>query len=292
GMMPSYGLVSRYGVVAMGSSFDTIGVLGNNVEDAGLFFDITAGKDPMDATTVERAPSYDLANLDRSLKGKKIGIIKEYMAEGIDSGVKQTILGTVELMKKAGAEVTEISMPLADLALPCYYVLVPAEVSSNLARYDGIRFGHSSTKAQTLQESYLLSRNEGFGVEAKRRILIGTYLLSSGYYDAYYKKAQKVRTLIIDDFKQAFTKVDLLVGPAAPMPAFKLGERSKNPVQMYLADFCTVAVNLAGSCGISVPAGMVDGLPVGLQMIGPQQGETALLGAARAVEVLLAEAVL
>jgi len=289
GMMPSYGLVSRNGIIAMGSSFDTIGAMTNNVSDMGLIMDIIAGKDPDDATTVERDPSYRLSATAPSLKGKKIGLIKEYLAEGIDPRVKKTILETAEMLKAAGAEIEEISIPLVDLALAAYYILVPAEVSSNLARYDGVRFGHSSKAAANLEETYRLSRDEGFGAEAKRRILIGTYVLSSGYYDAYYKRAQKVRTLLIREFKKAFKTHDFLIGPNAPMPAFPIGEKAADPLQMYLADICTVAVNLVGSCGISVPAGMADGLPVGLQVIGPQHGEVGLLEAAQAAEAVIGD---
>jgi len=289
GMMPSYGLVSRNGIIAMGSSFDTIGAMTNNVSDMGLIMDIIAGKDPDDATTVERDPSYRLSATAPSLKGKKIGLIKEYLAEGIDPRVKKTILETAEMLKAAGAEIEEISIPLVDLALAAYYILVPAEVSSNLARYDGVRFGHSSKAAANLEETYRLSRDEGFGAEAKRRILIGTYVLSSGYYDAYYKRAQKVRTLLIREFKKAFKTHDFLIGPNAPMPAFPIGEKAADPLQMYLADICTVAVNLVGSCGISVPAGMADGLPVGLQVIGPQHGEAGLLEAAQAAEAVIGD---
>jgi len=273
----------------MGSSFDTIGAMTNNVSDMGLIMDIIAGKDPDDATTVERDPSYRLSATAPSLKGKKIGLIKEYLAEGIDPRVKKTILETAEMLKAAGAEIEEISIPLVDLALAAYYILVPAEVSSNLARYDGVRFGHSSKAAANLEETYRLSRDEGFGAEAKRRILIGTYVLSSGYYDAYYKRAQKVRTLLIREFKKAFKTHDFLIGPNAPMPAFPIGEKAADPLQMYLADICTVAVNLVGSCGISVPAGMADGLPVGLQVIGPQHGEVGLLEAAQAAEAVIGD---
>ncbi|HUC87174.1 MAG TPA: Asp-tRNA(Asn)/Glu-tRNA(Gln) amidotransferase subunit GatA [Candidatus Saccharimonadales bacterium] len=291
GMMPSYGLISRYGVVAMGSSFDTIGAMTNHTADMSLLIDIMADKDPKDATTVERAKSY-VDNLDSDLKGKKIGLVKEYLGEGTDPGVKQVILAAVDKMKQAGAEVIDVSLPSAvELALASYYILIPAEVSSNLARYDGIRYGYSTADAKTLADTYLRSRDEGFGAEAKRRILIGTYVLSSGYYDAYYKQAQKVRTLLIREFEAVFKDVDLLVGPNAPMPAFKLGERTQDPLQMYLADICTVAVNLVGSTAISVPAGETQGLPVGVQLIAPQRGERALLGAAKAVEALLGAAV-
>jgi aspartyl-tRNA(Asn)/glutamyl-tRNA(Gln) amidotransferase subunit A len=284
GMMPSYGLVSRSGVVAMGSSFDTMGVLTNHVADVGYIFNITAGKDPLDSTTVERADSYVLPQHPKSLKGVQAAVIKEYMAEGIDPNVKTVIETAVDELRAAGAEIHEISIPLLKKALGAYYILVPAEVSSNLARHDGIRYGYSSPDATNLEETYVLSRQQGFGAEAKRRIMIGTYVLSSGYYDAYYKRAQKVRTLLINEFKQAFQKYDVLLGPVAPTPAFKIGEKAADPVQMYLADICTVAVNLAGACGISVPAGDVDGLPVGLQIIGPQAGEVKTLEIAQAYE--------
>jgi aspartyl-tRNA(Asn)/glutamyl-tRNA(Gln) amidotransferase subunit A len=286
GYMPSYGLVSRYGVVAMGSSFDTMGAMANSVADAQLILDITAGHDPLDATTVERDSSGYVA-APAELKGKKIGIIQEYLAEGTDSGVKKTVLDAAAKFKSAGAEVTEISIPELEMALACYYILVPAEISSNLARYDGIRYGHCAQDAKNLKETYLRSRDEGFGPEAKRRIMIGTYVLSSGYYDAYYKRAQQVRTLLIRAFKKVFDEYDFLIGPVSPTPAFKLGEKAQDPVQMYLADVCTVAVNLVGSCGISVPAGEVDGLPVGLQIIGPQRGERQMLAAAKKAEELL-----
>jgi aspartyl-tRNA(Asn)/glutamyl-tRNA(Gln) amidotransferase subunit A len=288
GLMPSYGRVSRYGVVAMGSSFDVVGALTNSVDDAALILDIIAGKDPADATTVERDPSYLIPASPSPLKGKKIGLIKEYLADGTDPAVKRTILASAEKLRQAGAEVTEVSIPLVKLALACYYILVPAEISSNLARYDGIRFGHSSKQAHTLADTYLMSRNEGFGAEAKRRIITGTYVLSSGYHQAYYKQAQKVRTLLIQEFTKAFSRFDLLIGPSAPMPAFKLGERTKDPLHMYLADVCVVAANLVGDCAISIPAGESDGLPIGLQLIAPQRAERELLGAAKAAEEVLA----
>jgi aspartyl-tRNA(Asn)/glutamyl-tRNA(Gln) amidotransferase subunit A len=289
GMMPSYGLVSRNGVVAMGSSFDTIGALVNHVSDMALVLDVMAGPDPLDATTVARAPSYRLPARPQPLAGAKLALIKEYMGAGIDPGVRKVITAAVEQLRAAGAEIGEVSIPLLEKALGAYYILVPAEVSSNLARHDGIKFGYSSPHATSLEETYFLSRQEGFGAEAKRRIMIGTYVLSSGYYDAYYKRAQKVRTLLINEFKSAFERYDALLGPVAPTPPFKLGERSHDPVQMYLADICTVAVNLAGSCGISLPAGQVEGLPVGLQIIGPSRGEVKTLKVAQAAEALLAQ---
>lgn len=287
GLKPTYGLVSRYGVVAMGSSVDVIGPLANRVEDAALVLDVMAGRDVRDATTIEGDESYLRAERG-NLRGKKIGLIKEYMGEGIDPAVKKRIEDAAEKMKAAGAEIEEVSLPSVDLALACYYILIPAEVSSNLARYDGIRYGHSSKNAKSLSDTFLLSRDEGFGAEAKRRIMIGTYVLSSGYYDAYYKQAQKVRTLIVKDFEKAFSKYDLLLGPTTPTTAFKLGEKNHDPLAMYLSDIATVAVNMAGIPGISIPAGLADGLPVGLQLIGAQKSERELLGAAAAIEELLA----
>lgn len=286
GMMPSYGLVSRNGVVAMGSSFDTIGAMTNSVSDMARVLDVMAGLDPADSTTVGREDSYLLGDKPKSLSGRKFGLIKQYISDGIDPGVKSRILAARDQLVAAGATVEEISLPAVDLALAAYYILVPAEVSSNLARYDGVRYGHTSNRATNLEETYRLSREEGFGAEAKRRIMIGTYVLSSGYYDAYYKRAQKVRTILIQEFKKAFETFDFLIGPVAPTPAFKLGERAQDPLEMYLADICTAAAKLVGSSGISVPAGTVDGLPVGLQILGPQQGEKALLEVAQAFEAL------
>jgi aspartyl-tRNA(Asn)/glutamyl-tRNA(Gln) amidotransferase subunit A len=290
GLKPTYGLVSRYGVVAMGSSFDTIGPLANRVEDAALVLDVMAGPDGYDATMVARdSDPYEPASGD--LKGKKIGLIKEYFGKGTDPEVKRAVLSAVDKLKAAGAEVTEVSLPSVDLALACYYILVPAEISSNLARYDGIRYGYSSRQAKTLADTYLVSRNEGFGAEAKRRILIGTYVLSSGYYDAYYKQAQKVRTLLVQEFAAAFKKFDFLVGPSAPTAAFKLGEKDHDPLAMYASDIDTVAASLVGVPAINLPAGEADGLPVGLQLIGPQRGDRDLLGAAKAAEAALEVAV-
>ena len=286
GLKPTYGLVSRYGVVAMGSSFDTIGTLANRVEDAAQVLDIIAGADMHDATTIQRDGNGYTA-MPMTLKGKKIGLIKEHIGKGTDSEVREVIMSAADKLKETGTIVEEVSLPSLDLALACYYILVPAEISSNLSRYDGIRYGYSSKSATTLADTYLKSRDEGFGAEAKRRIITGTYVLSSGYYDAYYKQAQKVRTLIIREFKEAFKNYDLLMGPTAPTPAFELGEKSHDPLAMYLSDIDTVAVNLVGSPAISIPAGMADGLPVGLQLIAPQKGERDLLGAAQVVQELL-----
>lgn len=287
GYKPTYGLVSRSGVVAMASSTDVIGPLTRTVEDAALVLDVMAGRDDMDSTTIERDETGYLTNDGASVKGKKIGIIKEYMAEGLDAGVKEQIEAAIEKLKAAGAEIQEVSLPSLPLALACYYIVMPAEVSSNLSRYDGQRYGFTAKQATSLWESYNWSRSEGFGKEAKRRIMIGTYVLSSGYYEAYYKKAQQLRTELINEFNEAFDKVDLLLGPTAPTPAFEIGANTEDPLQMYLTDIMTVAVNLVGVPAISIPAGTVDGLPVGLQLMAPQRADRKLLNAAKATEALL-----
>jgi len=285
GYKPTYGLVSRSGVVAMASSTDVIGPLARTVEDAALILDVLAGKDGLDGTMIERdTDSY--TKLPADVSGKKVGVIKEYMGDQLDAGVKKVIEDAVEKLKKAGAEIQEISLPSIPLALAVYYIICPAEVSSNLARYDGQRFGYSSPDARNLAESYELSREQGFGAEAKRRIMIGTHVLSSGYYDAYYKKAQTVRTKIINEFQKAFEQVDFLLGPVAPTPAFRIGEKTSDPLQMYLADIMTVAANISGNPAISVPAGKASDLPVGLQIIAPQQADRQLLGIAKAFEGL------
>ena len=287
GYKPTYGLVSRSGVVAMASSTDVIGPLARTVEDAALVVDVMSGKDDLDGTTIERdSESYIPTAVD--LKGKKIGIIKEYMGEGLDAGVKQSIEAAIAAVKKAGAEVSEVSLPSLPLALAVYYIIVPAEVSSNLSRYDGQRFGYTDQGAQSLEESFNLSRSHGFGAEAKRRIMIGTYVLSSGYYDAYYMKAQTVRTKLINEFNAAFQDVDFLVGPVAPSVAFKIGQNADDPLQMYLADIMTVAVNMVGIPAISIPSGESEGLPVGLQLMAPRQHDRQLFAVAKAAEELLA----
>lgn len=285
GLKPSYGLVSRSGVVAMASSTDCIGPLARSVEDAALVLDVISGQDELDSTTVERDTQAYTA-LDLDLTGKKIGVVKEYMSEGLEPGVKSVIDESIEKLKKAGAQVSEVSLPSLPLALAVYYIICPAEVSSNLSRYDGQRYGFSATEARTLDESYELSREQGFGAEAKRRIMIGTHVLSSGYYDAYYKKAQTVRTKIIQEFEGAFNNYDLLVGPVSPTVAFKIGEKTADPLQMYLTDVMTVAANISGNPAISVPAGTAAGLPVGLQLIAAQNKDRLLLSAARKFEEL------
>ena len=283
GYKPTYGLVSRSGVIAMASSTDVIGPLTKTVEDTALVLDVMSGRDELDSTTIERdKKSY--TEFDFEVKGKKIGIVKEYMAEGLDAGVEKIIRDSVDKLKNAGAQVEEVSLPSLPLALAVYYIVCPAEVSSNLSRYDGQRYGFSAADAKNLDESYELSREQGFGAEAKRRIMIGTHVLSSGYYDAYYKKAQIVRTKIINEFTAAFEKFDFLVGPVSPVTAFKIGERASDPLKMYLADIMTVAANMSGNPAVSVPAGSLDGLPVGLQIIGPMRGDRDLLGISKAFE--------
>jgi aspartyl-tRNA(Asn)/glutamyl-tRNA(Gln) amidotransferase subunit A len=285
GYKPTYGLVSRSGVVAMASSTDVIGPLTKSVEDTAIVLDVMSGRDDLDSTTIERDDNL-YSNLDPNVAGKKIGLVKEYFEEGLEAGVKNSIEAAVEKLKKAGASVEEISMPSLPLALAVYYIICPAEVSSNLSRYDGQRFGLSAKDAKNLDESYLLSREEGFGAEAKRRIMIGAHVLSSGYYDAYYKKAQTVRTKIIKEFEDAFSKFDFLLGPTCPSVAFKIGEKSGEPLQMYLTDIMTVAANISGNPAISVPAGKSEGLPVGLQLIAPHRADRELLGIAKGYEEL------
>ncbi len=286
GYKPTYGLVSRSGVVAMASSTDCIGSLTRSVADAELVLDVMAGRDPLDSTTIERdTQGYVAAACD--LTGKKVGVIKEYMGEGLSSGVRQQIESAVAALKAAGADVQEISLPSLPLALAVYYIICPAEVSSNLSRYDGQRYGYSAPAANSLEESYTQTREGGFGKEAKRRIMVGTYVLSSGYYDAYYKKAQTVRTKMINEFAAAFEQVDILLGPTAPTTAFKIGENADDPLQMYLTDIMTVAANLAGVPAISIPCGFSEGLPVGVQLMAKQTADRDLLSVAAKLEELL-----
>ncbi len=286
GYKPTYGLVSRSGVVAMASSTDTIGPLTRTVEDTALVLDVMAGRDDLDSTTIERDTA-NYTDLNADLAGKKIGVIKEYLGDGVDAGVKEQVEQAIAKLKDAGAEIVEVSLPSSPLALAVYYIVCPAEVSSNLSRYDGQRYAFSYEDASNLDESYTKSRGIGFGKEAKRRIMIGTYVLSSGYYDAYYRKAQTVRTKLINEFAESFKTVDFMVGPVAPMPAFKIGENAHDPLQMYLADIMTVAVSLVGVPAISIPAGTTNGLPVGLQLIAPQRHDRELLSIAKAAEKVL-----
>jgi aspartyl-tRNA(Asn)/glutamyl-tRNA(Gln) amidotransferase subunit A len=286
GYKPTYGLVSRSGVVAMASSTDVIGPLARTVEDAALVLDVISGIDPLDSTTISRDDT-NYTKLDSVIAHKKIGIIKEYMSEGMAPEVKSVIEAAIQKLKDAGADVSEISLPSLPLSLAVYYILVPAEISSNLSRYDGQRYGYSYKEANDLDESYMKSRGLGFGKEAKRRIIIGTYVLSSGYYDAYYKKAQTVRTKLINEYSDAFKKVDFLLGPTAPTTAFRIGENANDPLQMYLADAMTVGASLAGIPAINVPAGVSNGLPVGLQLMAAQRQDRELLSLARKAEEIL-----
>ncbi len=279
GYKPTYGLVSRYGVVAMASSTDVIGPLTKSVEDAAVVLDILAGKDDKDATTIDVADKSFLDD-EYDIKGKTFGLIKEHMGEGLSPEVRSVIESSVEKIKASGGIIKEVSLPTLDLALAAYYVIMPAEVSSNLSRYDGIRYGLSSEQAKSIDEVYDLSRSAGFNSEVKRRIIIGTYVLSSGYYEAHYKKAQSVRTKIVQDFERVFSSVDFLIGPTAPSPAFELGANTSDPLQMYLIDIMTVGVNLAGVPAISIPAGKSGELPVGLQIIAPQKADKKLLSVA------------
>ncbi len=282
GLKPTYGLVSRYGVVAMASSTDVVGPLAHTAYDASLVLDVMAGKDEFDSMMyLEREASYVPEAQNEPLR---IGIVKEYMGKGLDIETRQRIEEQIEKLKGAGHSVEEVSLPNVNLALAVYYVIVPAEISSNLARYDGIKYGHSSPNATSLDEVYKKSRSEGFNAENKRRIMIGNYVLSSGYYDAYYRKAQTARTLLVNDFKKTFENFDVLVGPTSPGPAFKLGENMTDPLQMYLVDIMTVSVSLAGLPAISVPAGKVGELPVGLQIIGDRRADKQVLALARQLE--------
>lgn len=286
GYKPTYGLMSRFGIVAMASSTDVVGVLARTVEDTALVLDVMAGRDEKDSTTIER-DSAGYTNLSGDIRGKKIGIIAEWMGEGVQDGVREQVETAADKLRQAGAEVSEVSLPSLPLALAVYYIVVPAEVSSNLARHDGQRYSFSSTDAVDLEDSYRGSRGQGFGPEAKRRIMIGTYVLSSGYYDAYYSKAQTVRTKLINEFNDAFATYDFLIGPVAPTTAFKIGENAGDPLAMYLADVMTVGPSLAGIPAVSVPAGVSSGLPVGLHILAPQRADRSLLEAAKSVEELL-----
>lgn len=288
GLKPTYGLVSRSGVIAMASSTDVIGPLTLTVQDAAIVLDVMSGRDPLDSTTIERDKEPYTAG-DTSLKGKKIGVITEYLTGDLDGEVYDILQATIAKLKKAGAQVEEVSLPSLPLALACYYIICPAEVSSNLSRYDGQHFGLATKDAKDLGASYSQTRSQGLGREAKRRIMLGTYVLSSGYYDAYYNKAQKLRTKLIQEFAKAFKDYDFLLGPTAPGTAFKIGEHAMNPLHMYLTDIMTVAVNLVGIPAISIPAGKSQGLPVGLQLMAPQKHDRQLLGIARATEGVLHE---
>jgi aspartyl-tRNA(Asn)/glutamyl-tRNA(Gln) amidotransferase subunit A len=284
GLMPTYGRVSRYGLIAFASSLDHIGPLTRTVKDAAIILRVIAGCDPLDSTSVDvPVPDYE-ADLAKPVSGLKIGVPKEYFGEGLDAEVRAAVEAGIDKLRSAGCEAVPISLPHTSYAIPTYYVIATSEASANLARFDGVRYGHRTKTARTLAEMYRRSRDEGFGPEVKRRIMLGTYALSSGYYDAYYLKAQRVRTLLTRDFQLAFQKVDAIITPTAPTPAFKLGEKADDPLAMYLADIYTVTADLAGVPGISVPCGKSSsGLPIGLQVLGRHFDESTVLRVANAV---------
>ncbi|HEY6871743.1 MAG TPA: Asp-tRNA(Asn)/Glu-tRNA(Gln) amidotransferase subunit GatA [Geobacteraceae bacterium] len=285
GLKPTYGRVSRYGVIAYASSLDQVGPVTRDVADCAVMLGAVAGYDPKDSTSVNLpVPDYTKA-LVPDVKGMRIGLPREYFIPGLDPEVKIALDAAIATYTALGAELREITLPHTDYAVATYYLIATAEASSNLARYDGVRFGHRAEGAKNLTEMFARTRDEGFGPEVKRRIMLGTYALSSGYYDAYYLKAQRVRTLIMHDFLEAFKQVDVILTPIAPTPAFRIGEKTSDPLQMYLSDIFTIPVNLAGTCGISVPAGFSgEGLPIGLQLIGQPFGEETILRAAYAFE--------
>jgi aspartyl-tRNA(Asn)/glutamyl-tRNA(Gln) amidotransferase subunit A len=285
GLVPTYGRVSRYGLIAFASSLDHIGPLAKSVKDAALVLRTIAGRDPMDSTSAEvPVPDY-VAELDKPVRGMKIGIAKEYFGEGLDAEVQKSVEAAIQKLASLGCEIVEVSLPHTRYAVPAYYIVATAEASSNLARFDGVRYGHRAKEARTLSEMYRKSRDEGFGAEVKRRIMLGTYALSAGYYDAYYLKAQRVRTLLAQDFDAAFRKVDAIVTPTSPTAAFKLGEKVDDPLAMYLADIYTVTADLAGIPGISVPCGETkEKLPIGLQILGKHFDEATILRVAHAYE--------
>lgn len=285
GLMPTYGRVSRYGLIAFASSLDHIGPLTKTAKDAATILQVIAGRDPMDSTSANvPVPDY-VAELDRPIRGIKVGVAKEYFGAGLDDEVRKSIEAAIAKLKTLGCEVVPISLPHTPYAIPTYYLIATAEASSNLARYDGVRYSLRARGVKTLSEMYRRSRDEGFGAEVKRRIMLGTYALSAGYYDAYYLKAQKVRTLLTRDFDEAFQKVDAIVTPTSPTAAFRLGEKSSDPLAMYLADIYTVTADLAGVPGISIPCGETkDNLPIGLQILGKHFDESSILRIAHAYE--------
>ena len=285
GMKPTYGRVSRYGLIAFASSLDQIGPFTRSVDDAAVVLSLMAGFDPLDATSSDRPAMEVINNYAGGIKGVRLGVPREYYdVEGVEPGVKAAIDAALAVLQKEGAEVVDVSLPHTDYGLAAYYIIAPAECSSNLARFDGVRFGLSEVDAPNITEEYMQVRRKGFGGEVRRRIMLGTYALSSGYYDAYYLKAQKVRTLIKRDFDQAFEKCDVIVSATSPTVAFPIGSKTKDPLSMYLCDVLTLGGNLAGLPGISVPCGTSEGLPVGLQVLGPQWGENLVFRVARAYE--------
>lgn len=284
GLKPTYGRVSRYGLVAFASSLDQIGPITRNVEDNAYLLQVISGVDPMDSTSANvDVPDY-VSALTGDIQGLKIAVPKEYLGEGVSDEVRQSVLQALKVLESLGATWEEVSLPHSKYALATYYLLASSEASANLARFDGVRYGYRTDNAKNLMEMYKQTRSEGFGNEVKRRIMLGTFALSSGYYDAYYKKAQKVRTLIKQDFENVFEKYDVIIGPTTPTPAFKIGEKTSDPLTMYANDILTIPVNLAGVPGISIPCGFVDGLPVGLQIIGKHFDESTIYRVAHAFE--------
>ncbi len=280
GIKPTYGRVSRWGMIAYASSLDQAGVIARTAEDAAILLNAMVGFDPKDSTSLDRATQDYTVDLTKSLQGVRIGVPKEYFGEGLNPEIAALVENAIKTYEGLGATIHSISLPHTHLAIPAYYVIAPAEASANLSRFDGVRYGYRCENPKDLDDLYKRSRSEGFGEEVKRRILVGAYALSAGYYDAYYNKAQQVRRLIKQDFVDAFTKVDMIIGPTSPSPAFKFGEKSKDPVAMYLEDIYTISVNLAGLPGVSIPCGLVDQKPVGLQLIGNFFAEAQLLNAA------------
>jgi len=288
GMKPTYGLVSRYGLVAFASSLDQVGPITRDVKDCAFLLSLIAGHDPLDSTSLEfEVPDY-LTAMEGDIRGLKVGVPRELVQEGLTPGVREAMKKCLDIFANLGAEVDEATLPNLDYALSAYYIIAPAEASSNLARFDGVRYGLRAEGAEDMMEMYGSTRAAGFGPEVKRRIMLGTYALSAGYYDAYYGQAQKVRTLILRDFNTAYEKYDILVSPTSPTPAFALGEKVDDPLAMYLSDVCTIPVNLAGIPAISIPCGLEDGLPLGLQIMGKVLDEVTILRAARAMEEALA----
>ena len=285
GLKPTYGLISRYGLVAFASSLDQIGPITKDVRDAAILLNVIAGHDEKDSTSVNIEKKDYTKCLKNNVKGLKIGVPKEFFAEGINEEVKKTLEESIERYKKLGAQIEEFSLDVAKYSLASYYIIACAEASSNLGRFDGIRYTYRTKEFKNLRELYKKSRSEGFGAEVKRRIILGTYVLSSGYYDAYYKKAQKVRTLVMNQFNKAFEKYDVILTPTSPTVSFEIGSKSNNPLEMYLADICTVSVNIAGLPGISIPVGVdKEGMPIGMQLIGNKFCEETILNAAYTFE--------
>ena len=280
GLKPTYGLVSRYGMIAFASSLDQAGPMCHTAEDCAAMMNVMSGHDPKDSTSIQRAKENYLTGISDPIKGLKIGVPKEFFSEGLDPEVEKIIERGINEYKKLGAEIVEISLPNNHLSIPVYYVIAPAEASSNLSRYDGVRYGYRTKEYDDLMEMYCKTREEGFGEEVKRRIMIGTYVLSAGYYDAYYLKAQKIRRLISEDFKKAFENCDVILGPSAPSVAFPIGDKKEDPLKMYMQDVYTISTNLAGLPGLSMPAGLMNNLPVGIQLIGNYFTEAKLLNIA------------